>query len=686
MQQQDKGWCVSRPRGADHLDAGSIPPPSAALKLAAAIVLAAIFPIGLYASSVQPAASGRANASSSPVPANPADKAVSPAVATAALNTEFFDFGNDLIKIRRVQTVAVVTNTGKTTLTMNPTLSGDPSYSIAFDKSCGAQLAAGKSCDMVLRYFPIKASYPKPQNATLNMNFGNAAPGVPDKVAITAISAALKPGVVTPTNNPQVALYTMTLPFPGEMKVQFGPTKSYGLETWNRSTDTNNSQVSVFVAGMKASSTYHMAARVELSNGVQKSDVDHTFKTGALPASMRLNVTTTTTPGMKPQPGIEFTNPLPGLAAIDLEGNIIWTYPEVDANVDSLDGAKLLPNGDILLVMAPLSNAPLAGPIPNDTVVEIREINLAGDTVKEISIADLNAELSTATCAECGGLTLGTFHHDVTPLPNGHWLVLSNMLRTLSPTTNPPLTSKPPQPVLGDVILDLDENLQPVWVWNEFNHLEPNRHPWNFPDWTHTNAILYSPDDHNIIVSIRHQNWVLKVNYDDGQGNGDILWRMGEGGTLSLVGGTYPVDWQYAQHGPAFFSTNTSGVFSLGVMDNGDDRYYTPGGKCGPNNQLSQACLYSTIPIYRIDEHAQTATLVFHQILPGNLYSNFGGNVRWLANGDVEYDLCGLAPFDSLVREVTMEANPKTVWSMSLTGQYFYRAFRVPSLYPGVRW
>ena len=29
-----------------------------------------------------------------------------------------------------------------------------------------------------------------------------------------------------------------------------------------------------------------------------------------------------------------------------------------------------------------------------------------------------------------------------------------------------------------------------------------------FPDWTHTNAVLYSPDDGNLIVSMRHQNWI----------------------------------------------------------------------------------------------------------------------------------------------------------------------------------
>ena len=78
----------------------------------------------------------------------------------------------------------------------------------------------------------------------------------------------------------------------------------------------------------------------------------------------------------------------------------------------------------------------------------MREVNLAGDTVREISIDDLNTELAAATCAECN-VTLQTFHHDVLPLPNGHWLVLANTIKALSSTSTPPLTNAPAQNVLA---------------------------------------------------------------------------------------------------------------------------------------------------------------------------------------------------------------------------------------------
>lgn len=253
----------------------------------------------------------------------------------------------------------------------------------------------------------------------------------------------------------------------------------------------------------------------------------------------------------------------------------------------------------------------------------------------------------------------------------------------LSTTTTPALTNAPPEAVLGDVIVDLDQNLQPVWVWNEFNHLDPNRHPMSFPDWTHTNAVLYSPDDGNIVVSIRHQNWVLKIDYANGTGAGDILWELGEGGSFTLENGADPIDWQYAQHGPSFFSTNTSGVFSLGLMDNGDDRIFPTGVTCGTTGE--PACQYTTVPVFQINETAKTAKLTFHQILPAAQYSLWGGNAEQLANGNVEFDLCGLT-VGSVVYEVTQTGTPQTVWSMTTTISNFYRAFRIPSLYPGVQW
>ncbi|MGP8269514.1 MAG: aryl-sulfate sulfotransferase [Terracidiphilus sp.] len=607
-------------------------------------------------------------------------------VTTATLSATAFDFGDNLVNNTLTNTVVTVANTGLAALTLSPALSGDASYSIAAATSCGQQLAAGANCAMVLNYTPTTASAPATQNATLNLGLGNVTAETPQTVAITGISSTLPAGQVTATNNPQVALYTMTLPFPGSVTINFGTTTDYGLTTWTQSTAAAGGQVSIFVAGMLASTTYHMQAAVVFSNGIIANDTDHTFTTNAVPANMRVAVTTTTTAGMTPQPGLELLNPVNGIGsgviATDLSGNVLWTYANPgNTALNFIDGVKMLPDGNFLMVIGASSANPLEGPIPAGTINEMREVNLAGDTIREITINDLNAELATANCAECD-VTLDTFHHDVEPLPNGHWLVLANTTMVLSPTTTPPLTTGPIT-VLGDVIVDLDENLQPVWAWNEFNHLDPNRHPYMFPDWTHTNAIVYSQDDGNILVSMRHQNWIVKVNYANGTGDGSVIWHLGEGGDFSLLGGTDPTDWEYAQHGHSFFSTNTIGVFKLGAMDNGDDRIFPAGVTCGSAG--APPCYYSTVPVWQIDESAKTATLTFHQIFPTRLYNFFGGNAEQLANGNVEYDLCGVGS-GSYVYEVTQDSSAQTVWSMHSTAANLYRAFRIPSLYPGVQW
>jgi hypothetical protein len=605
---------------------------------------------------------------------------------TATLSATAFDFGGNLVNNTLTHTVVVVTNTGSALLRMSPVLSGDPSYSIGPATSCGQQLEADATCAVVLNYVPTTPSVPATQDATLNMRFGNVSASTPQTVTITGIAAALPVGQVAATANPQVALYTLTLPFPGSVTVNFGIGPTYGLKTWSQSIATAGGQVSIFVAGMRAATAYHMRATASFSNGIVASDLDHTFTTGALPQNTALHVVTATTAGMTPQPGLELLNPLSGtptgVLVTDLAGNVLWTYTDPgDPVLNIINGVKMLPDGNILMPIG--QGVPASYPIPPGTINELREVNLAGATVRSISIDLLNSELADATCAECR-VTLTTFHHDVEPLPNGHWLALANTRMALSATSTPPLTNSPATTAVGDVIVDLDQNMKPVWVWNEFNHFDPNRHPMGLHDWMHTNALIYSKDDGNIIVSMRSQNWIVKVRYADGTGDGTILWRLGEGGDFTLEGGTDPVDWQYAQHYPSFFSTNTTGIFSLGAVDNGNDRIFPAGVTCGTAGV--QPCLYTTIPVWLINESAKTAALSFHQILPPGLYSNFGGNTEQLANGNVEYDLCGVTPIGSYVYEVTPESSPKTVWSMHVTGTYLYRAFRIPSLYPGVQW
>ena len=183
----------------------------------------------------------------------------------------------------------------------------------------------------------------------------------------------------------------------------------------------------------------------------------------------------------------------------------------------------------------------------------------------------------------------------------------------------------------------------------------------------------------------------MKVPYLNGAGSGDPIWRLGYQGDFALLNadGTAdinPFDWFYAQHGPSFASANTTGNYSLTLFDNGDDRGVSvePGGSCGASNL--PAC-FSTVPLLNLDETAMTATQAFHPTTPD--YSFFGGNAQVLKNGNMEYDECASTPLpanNSSIFEVTQTTPPQTVWQMQVTGQFAYRAMRIPSLYPGVQW
>jgi arylsulfate sulfotransferase len=499
---------------------------------------------------------------------------------------------------------------------------------------------------------------------------GCANPALPSAgIALSAIQG----GVVTPTQNPQVARYTIVPPSGATVTIDFGTDTTYGLQTWAVPAPLDGSPVSILVAGMRAFTTYHMRARMNLPGGSRSFDSDHVFNTGGLPPERFPQVTVTRPGGLEPNPGIELidvvsflpfpaTDPLTA-SAFDLEGNLVWFYDLEDTGeLDSPFPIKLLPNGDFLMVVIGTFNG-------------VREINLAGETVSQFTVGDVNQALSQAGFS----IFVGQLHHDILPLPNGHLILLGN--------TSQSFTNLPGHPgatiVVGDVLVDLDQNRKPVWVWSAFDHLDINRQPLGFPDWTHANAIIDSPDDGNLILSMRNQDWVVKINYRDGAGDGSILWRLGPGGDFVIPGGS-PADFNYAQHYPVLTGGKSSGVFPLMLFDNGNNRILDSNGSvCGSPGAAS---CYSRPVLFELDETSKTAQILWQDKLP--VFSLCCGSINALENGDAEFDIAldPDLPSGSGVQEVTQDSVPRLVWQMDVIGQLAYRAFRIPSLYPGVQW
>jgi arylsulfate sulfotransferase len=484
--------------------------------------------------------------------------------------------------------------------------------------------------------------------------------------------AGFTPGSVAATQNPLVAAYSIVVPAGASVQVQFGLDTSYGLSTSVSSTPTGG-EITVLVAGMRAGTTYHMQAIVDLI-GAQLLDTDHSFTTGSIPAERLPNITVQQFGAGTPSDGIELLSLDPNTGndnllsavATDLQGNVIWYY-----DLGTSDWAfpvKPLPNGHMLVN---------ASPTGTTGVNEIREIDLAGNIINRITLNAVNQSL-----IDIPSFQISSFHHDVLALPNGHYILLGNYQETINNVPGIPVGTA----MLGDALIDWDPQQSAVWVWSAFDHLDLTHAPYGFADWTHSNAIIYSPDDGNLILSMRNQNWIIKINYQNGAGDGSVLWRLGFGGDFTLPNGQAPVEWNYGQHYPTIVSPNSAGVFSLMFFNDGNDRFMdSDDDVCGTPGV--GAC-YSSVPVFQLDESDMTATVLWEDNL-SPYFSFCCGDALLLANGDMEVDIAydlTTTPGISDIEEVTQTPTPELVWEMQAHGQLAYRGLRIPSLYPGQVW
>src|SRR5262249_13491085 len=142
--------------------------------------------------------------------------------------------------------------------------------------------------------------------------------------------------------------------------------------------------------------------------------------------------------------------------------------------------------------------------------------------------------------------------HGIRRLPNGDIVTLVS--RDMASTMYQGGTEQNPVDIIGDMLVVLDHNMQLTWVWDAFAHDDIARiatlhdicthngggcprFNLNFQqgnDWLHTNALQYTADG-NFIMSQRSQDYVIKINYQDGKGDGSVLWRMGPYGDFTVT-------------------------------------------------------------------------------------------------------------------------------------------------------
>jgi hypothetical protein len=435
--------------------------------------------------------------------------------------------------------------------------------------------------------------------------------------------------VVTATANPLVALYSVPPVAGGTVSVQFSP---LGASTW-QSTNTvavvPGKSTNFFVAGLLPNTTYQM--RYVLSDGTASAPV--LFTTGSLPSNL---VFPTFTVDQAPGAGSDLsqgmilhmplfgTSPSVNLLGTNLLGQVDWYYDPVAAGLVDVVGTSLVPGGTVLVLGSTSTHDPLFG--GNDV---LREVDLAGNTLRETSVDAVNAQLRAR-----GLPPIDSFHHDAQRLPNGYTAVLAHVRKTID-------VNGTPTDFLGDMVIVLDNNFQVTWTWNAFDFLDTNREVLGNPsDWTHGNSVAWSPADGNLIVSLRNQNWVIKINYANGAGDGHVVWRLGAEGNFT-INSSDPNPWFSGQHDAHYINPTTLVVFDDGNSRSGDSR--------GQVLVLNEQTLVATLvlnadlgnfsPAVGSAQSLPNGNFVFTSGLQFGPQGIFGQSIEVLPNGTITYEL-----------------------------------------------
>src|SRR5262249_24724336 len=142
----------------------------------------------------------------------------------------------------------------------------------------------------------------------------------------------------------------------------------------------------------------------------------------------------------------------------------------------------------------------------------------------------------------------------------------------------------------------------------------------------------------NLVLSLRHQDWVIKIDYANGTGDGHIIWRLGNGGDFT-VNSTDPNPWFSHQHDAHFVDDKTMVIF-----DNGNTR------------RASDPTADSRGQVWKSDEQTMTAPLVRNVDLGS--YSGALGTAQRLSNGDYSFTLGENGPEPPTPSAQTIEVRP----------------------------
>jgi arylsulfate sulfotransferase len=512
--------------------------------------------------------------------------------------------------------------------------------------------------------------------------------------------------VVVPTANPLVALLSAPPCAAGStMRVVFeesgvaGAAKSF--TDWR---SCHPGSMNFYIAGMLANQAYQMNYQVQ-TGGKTFTSSALTFTTGSIPPSLKIPPASVLVPIPGGNPDHADTNsrlvvmgyaePPYIPAAVDLSDppNTVWYY-----NSPGAQFTRPVSGGTWLAIETGLGTGTgVWYPAVFTRQQILREFDLAGNTIRETNCDRVMEQLMAM------GMTdpLGRFNHDAirislpgNPL-DGYTITLGDVQRIFPAGTE---GSAGPIDIIGAIVIVLDQNFQVAGYWNAFDHdclsssaclsiqrlaignttcvISNGAIPPSCPpallsspanDWLHANSIQFLTQDGDLLVSMRDQDWVVKIDYQSGAAGASngILWRLGNEGDFTLTnpppGDPFP--WFSGPHNPGFVG-NTQSTFA--VFDNGTSRVPKYGGD-------------SRGQVYSIDEVNLTATLTLDADL--GLYSYALGSAQALLNGDYLF-VPGRPTINGVVSSQSTEVNASGVINYQLQAPSItYRGWRLTDFY-----
>ncbi len=280
--------------------------------------------------------------------------------------------------------------------------------------------------------------------------------------------------------------------------------------------------------------------------------------------------------------------------AKDLDNRLLWYWHPSSSAPELKDLTPIRPlEGGNFLALARDANAP--APAVNADWTIVRESNLAGDLAWETNVNILNARLKALDPAFSD---IEGIHHEVVPLEKGAKLAILVRTKRLGAAPNascPDYALNPDGSAvrfnwIGDGVIVVDREGTVLWKVDlmerfpvdgrcfpaRFHSGAPRPYAVcgspgsgecprpGFKDYSHGNAIAEYGDD--LLASLRYQNWIVKLDYGRGTGDGSIVWKLGADGDFctgecrancepasggTCTRGPHP-SWFSHQHSPQF--------------------------------------------------------------------------------------------------------------------------------------